>query len=78
MKPLDPSQRAAEVLRLGLVEGVGVRAIARRLGMARKTVRKILGRSLPKPVAVVTRWCAAWSAACASTGAAPRSTSSTT
>ena len=55
MKPLDPSQRAAEVLRLGLVEGVGVRAIARRLGMARKTVRKILGRSLSKPAAVVVR-----------------------
>jgi hypothetical protein len=31
--------RTAEVLRLGLVEGVGVRAIARRLRMARKTVR---------------------------------------
>ncbi|MGH7434396.1 MAG: IS21 family transposase [Polyangiaceae bacterium] len=40
----DRSGRVAEVLRLGLVEGVGVRAIARKLGMARKTVRKILGR----------------------------------
>jgi hypothetical protein len=28
-----------------------VRAIARRLGMARKTVRRILGRSLPQPKA---------------------------
>jgi hypothetical protein len=37
--------RTAEVSRLGLVEGVGVRAIARRLRMARKTVRQILGRS---------------------------------
>jgi len=40
----DRSGRVAEVLRLGLVEGVGVRAIARKLGMARKTVRRILGR----------------------------------
>lgn len=51
---VDPQERTAEVLRLGLVEGEGVRAIARRLGMARKTVRKILGRSPPKP-APVTR-----------------------
>ena len=55
MKPVDPSERAAEVLRLGLVEGVGVRAIARRLGLARKTVRKILGRSVPKPAATAVR-----------------------
>ena len=55
MKPVDPSQRTAEVLRLGLVEGVGVRAIARRLGMARKTVRKILGRAVPKPTAAAAR-----------------------
>jgi transposase len=47
----DKPDRTAEVLRLGLVEGVGVRAIARRLGMARKTVRRILGRSLPQPKA---------------------------
>jgi transposase len=53
MKPLDASDRVAEVLRLGLVEGIAVRAIAKRLGMARKTVRKILGRhrAPPKPVA---------------------------
>jgi transposase len=53
MKQLDPSGRVAEVLRLGLVEGIGVRAIARRLHMARKTVRKILGRhrAPPKPAA---------------------------
>jgi transposase len=44
MKRPDPSERVAEVLRLGLVEGVSVRAIARRLSMARKTVRRILGR----------------------------------
>lgn len=53
MKHLDSSGRVAEVLRLGLVEGIGVRAIARRLHMARKTVRKILGRhrAPPKPAA---------------------------
>jgi transposase len=44
MKPLDTSGRVAEVLRLGLVEGVSIRQIAKRLTMARKTVRKILGR----------------------------------
>lgn len=44
MKPLDPSGRVAEVLRLGLIEGVSVRAIARKLQMARRTVRHILGR----------------------------------
>jgi transposase len=44
MKPMDPSGNVAEVLRLGLVEGVSVRTIARQLSMARKTVRKILGR----------------------------------
>ena len=42
MKPTDPS--VAEVLRLGLVEGVSVRRLARQLNMARRTVRKILGR----------------------------------
>ena len=53
MKQIDDSGRIAEVLRLGLVEGVGVRAIARRLNMARKTVRRILGRhhAPPKPAA---------------------------
>jgi len=44
MTELETSGRVAEVLRLGLVEGVSVRQIARRLGMARKTVRRILGR----------------------------------
>lgn len=33
-----------EVLRLAHVDGLSVRAIARRLSLARKTVRKILGR----------------------------------
>jgi transposase len=53
MTELDPSGRVAEVLRLGLVEGLAVRAIAKRLHMARKTIRKILGRhrAPPKPAA---------------------------
>jgi transposase len=44
MKRVDPPGNVAEVLRLGLVEGVSVRQIARQLHIARKTVRKILGR----------------------------------
>ena len=52
-KPLDSSARVAEVLRLGLVEGVSLRAIARRLQMARKTVRQILGRHREPPKAAV-------------------------
>jgi transposase len=36
--------RAAEVLRLAHVDGLGVRTIARRLSMSRKTVRRLLGR----------------------------------
>jgi len=45
----DRSGRVAEVLRLGLVEGVGIRAIARKLDMSRKTVRRILGRHRAPP-----------------------------
>ncbi len=41
--------RTAEVLRLAYIEGLGVRAIARRLSMARKTVRRVLGRAQPRP-----------------------------
>jgi transposase len=47
------SDRFAEVLRLAYMEGLGVRAIALRLKMARKTVRKVLGRgtvALPKVI----------------------------
>src|SRR5271154_4792093 len=53
MKPVDVSGKVAEVLRLGLIEGVSVRQIALKLHLARKTVRKILGRhSAPaKPTA---------------------------
>ncbi len=46
--PNEAPDRTAEVLRLSYVEGLGVRAIARRLSMARKTVRKLLGRGLPE------------------------------
>lgn len=35
----------AEVLRLSLIEGLAIRAIARRLQLSRKTVRKMLGRA---------------------------------
>ncbi len=38
----------AEVLRLSLIEGMAIRAIARRLQLSRKTVRKMLGRA-PAP-----------------------------
>jgi transposase len=53
MKPVEPSGKVAEVLRLGLIEGVSVRQIAKKVQMARKTVRKILGRQVApaKPVA---------------------------
>jgi transposase len=39
--------RAAEVLRLAYAEGLGVRTIARRLSMSRKTVRRLLGKERP-------------------------------
>ena len=39
----------AEVLRLRLVEGQSIRAISRRLHLARKTVRKLLGQRPPPP-----------------------------
>ncbi len=45
MMRVDPSGRVAEVLRLGLLEGVSVRQIARQLHLSRKTVRKVLGAS---------------------------------
>lgn len=37
----------ADVLKLHLVDGLGVRAIAKRLAMSRKTVRKLVSRALP-------------------------------
>jgi transposase len=38
----DESRRQAEVLRLAFIDGLGLRAIARRLSMSRKTVRRML------------------------------------
>ena len=52
---MDDGVRVAEVLKLGLVEGLSVRAIARRLGMARRTVRRTLGRGIPERQARVLR-----------------------
>lgn len=48
-EPFDASTRTADVLRLGLVEGVSIRMISRQLQLSRKTVRKILGRHKPPP-----------------------------
>ena len=47
--PPSSDDRTAEVLRLAYVDGLGVRAIAKRLSMSRKTVRRLLGRKLPPP-----------------------------
>lgn len=43
MSPRVPDDRKAEILRLRYVEGLSTRAIARRLSMARRTVREVLG-----------------------------------
>jgi transposase len=40
----EQDTRLSEVLRLSLVEGLSIRAIARRLQLSRKTVRKLLAR----------------------------------
>jgi transposase len=46
-KPIAPAAESQlpEVLRLSLIEGLSIRAIARRLQLSRKTVRKLLGRA---------------------------------
>jgi transposase len=54
--PADATQ-LAEVLRLSLLEGLGIRAIAKRLQLGRKTVRKMLGHApaLKRPLAAMPR-----------------------
>ena len=49
MKPPAGKDHVAEVLRLGLIEGISVRQIAKRLSIARKTVRKVLGLHTTPP-----------------------------
>ena len=51
MSAKNPDGRAAEVLRLHYLEGASVRLIAKKMGLARKTVRQILGRKLAVPEA---------------------------
>jgi len=46
---LDESARLAEVLRLRHIEGLSIRAIARRQGMSRRTIRRLLGKRRPAP-----------------------------
>ena len=41
--------RIAEALKLHLIDGLSVRAIAKRLKMSRNTVRRVVGRGSPKP-----------------------------
>ena len=50
MSAIDSSGRVAEVLRLGLVEGVAVRAIAKRLHMAHANARILEVNSNPSTV----------------------------
>lgn len=49
MSAQDPSAQIAEVLRLSLVEGRSIRAIAQQLSISRKRVRRILGRVSTEP-----------------------------
>ena len=44
----DTDERAGEVVRLHYLEDLSIRAISRRLGMSRKTIRAILGRKHPE------------------------------
>ena len=43
--PTAQDTRLSDVLRLSLVEGLSIRAIARRSLLSRKTVRRLLGRA---------------------------------
>jgi transposase len=45
---MDADTRPAEVLKLHLIDGLSVRAIAKRLNMSRNTVRKVVGRAPKK------------------------------
>ena len=45
---MDGDTRPAEVLKLHLIDGLSVRAIAKRLNMSRNTVRKLVGRGAKK------------------------------
>ncbi|MDP1826902.1 MAG: sigma factor-like helix-turn-helix DNA-binding protein, partial [Archangium sp.] len=51
---MDGDTRPAEVLKLHLVDGLSVRAIAKRLNMSRNTVRKVVGRGPKKPHTATT------------------------
>ena len=42
--PRSEDETVGEVMRLHYTDGLAVRAISRRLGIARNTVRRILGR----------------------------------
>jgi transposase len=55
MKDEVGSARVAEVLKLSLVDGLSLRAIAKKTSMTRKTVRKILGLSAPPKSAPAPR-----------------------
>lgn len=43
-------EHASEVMRLHYLEGLSIRAIAKRLRISRNTIRKLLGRGTPRPV----------------------------
>jgi len=58
--PLDKStdrrsQLMAEVLRLGLIEGLSARAIAKRLSISRNTARRLLGRAPKRKLSTPAR-----------------------